>query len=62
MSGVNSIAFKRLIEMNAEILSKAIPTGVVITDGIPVFKYNKATTKLLQDIVDLKYAILVGKE
>lgn len=44
--------------MNAEILSKAIPTGVIMVDDIPMFKYNKTTTTLLKDITDMKYNVL----
>jgi len=37
-------------DMINEVLNKSCPIGMVITDGIPEFKYNKQTTKMLDDL------------
>jgi len=52
------VGIKKLIEMNAQVLSMVLPTGITIVDGVPAFKYNKVTTKLIQDIADMKALIL----
>lgn len=62
MSGAKNTCIAKLISMKESVVSKAMPTGVVMRDGLPSFVYNKVTTKLLQDIADLRLSILTEKE